>query len=66
MLMEFKKALQVERFTLTASVLTCWLGFDQTGLANLPTSAFVAHIQPTYNSKAGYLSSMVPNSYNLY
>jgi hypothetical protein len=27
-------------------VLVCWLGFDQVGLSNLPTSAFVTHIQP--------------------
>jgi hypothetical protein len=29
-----------------SSILVCWLGFDQTGLASLPTSAFVAHLQP--------------------
>jgi hypothetical protein len=28
-----------------SSVLVCWLGFDQVGLTNLPTSAFVAHLQ---------------------
>jgi len=28
-----------------SSVLVCWLGFDQVGLASLPTSAFVAHVE---------------------
>jgi hypothetical protein len=35
-----------------SSVLVCWLGFDQVGLTNLPTSAFVAHLQLLYNQKA--------------
>jgi len=28
-----------------SSVLVCWLGFGQAGLASLPTSAFVAQLQ---------------------
>jgi hypothetical protein len=38
-----------------SSVLVCWLGFGQAGLASLPTSAFVAHLQLLYNHKAHYL-----------
>jgi hypothetical protein len=38
-----------------SSVLACWLDFGQAGLASLPTSAFVAHLQPDYNSKTRYL-----------
>jgi hypothetical protein len=39
-----------------SSVLVCWLGFDQVGLTNLPASAFVAHLQPSYNQKGQYLT----------
>jgi len=38
-----------------SSVPVCWLGFDRVGLTNLPTSAFVAHLQPPYNQKGPYL-----------
>ena len=37
-----------------SSVLACWLGFGQAGLSSLPTSAFVAHLQPNYNPKVEY------------
>ncbi len=33
----------------------CYLGFGQAGLASLPTSAFVAHLQLGYNQKPRYL-----------
>jgi hypothetical protein len=48
-----------------SSVLACWLDFGQAGLASLPTSAFVAHIQPFLQLNRDYLFKNVTISYHI-